>query len=306
MAAPPAGPTATLSSMTGFARASAEGPQGGLAWEIKGVNGKGLDLRLRVPPALDAEEARFRTRIAAAVSRGTCNATLTVQRPPRPAHVRVDGALLRALADAVAEAVPARAGVLGPATLDGLLSVRGVVDVVEADEPEAERQALADAAAGLLDTVLDRFRSAREAEGAALGAVIKDRVGRIASLTEAAERAPGRAPDAVRDRLARTVALLLDGSAGLDPNRLHQEAVLLAARADVREEIDRLRVHAATIRDLLDAGGPVGRKLDFLAQELGREANTLCAKSNDAALTAIGLDLRGTIEQVREQVQNLE
>jgi uncharacterized protein (TIGR00255 family) len=146
----------------------------------------------------------------------------------------------------------------------------------------------------------------RRGEGAALAAFLDERLTAIAALTKAADDNPGRRPEAIRERLAQSVAALLESSRGFDENRLHQEAVLLAAKADIREELDRLKTHVAATRDLIRQGGPVGRRLDFLAQELAREANTLCAKANDAALTAIGLDLRSQIEQLREQIQNVE
>jgi uncharacterized protein (TIGR00255 family) len=146
----------------------------------------------------------------------------------------------------------------------------------------------------------------RQAEGAALAAFLDERLTAIAALTKAADDNPGRRPEAIRARLAQSVAALLDAGRGFDENRLHQEAILLASKADIREELDRLTTHVAAARELISVGGPVGRRLDFLAQELAREANTLCAKSNDVALTAIGLDMRSQIEQLREQIQNVE
>ncbi len=295
----------TIASMTGFARAAADIVQGSVAWELKSVNGKGLDIRLRVPNGFDAQEAEFRARVAAALGRGTCQATLAIQRAPRTPDIRVDRTALAALIKAVTEVVPPGSSI-GPATLDGLLAVRGVVELGDPSDAPEDREALLECATRLLDTALTDLRATRLSEGAALRRLLLDQLGRIAGLTEAAEQAPGRTPAAIRARLDRLIATLMDQVPALDPNRLHQEAVLAAARADVREELDRLKIHNTAARDLLQQGGIVGRKLDFLAQELAREANTLCAKSNDAGLTAIGLDLRNTIEQLREQVQNLE
>lgn len=297
---------AVLASMTGFARTSHDSAQGGVAWELKTVNAKGLDVRLRVPPGFDRDEARFRARITDALGRGTCHATLSVHRPPRPPQVRVDGALLAALIHAVEAAVPVGTS-LAPASIDGLLALRGVVEVVEPADDPADADALSDAAVRTLDEAIASLQAIRRQEGAALGALLLRQLDQVDELTDAADRAPGRTAQAARERLGRSVALLSAQVPALDPNRLHQEALLLAARSDVQEEIDRLRIHAAAARSLLaEAGGVVGRRLDFLAQELAREANTLCAKSGDADLTATGLILRNTVEQFREQVQNLE
>src|SRR5579872_7269750 len=268
-----------LSSMTGFARAA--GAAGAYRWafELKSVNAKGLDLRLRLPPGFDRIEAEARARLGKALARGTCFATLTAQREGGSGEAKINMGTLTALAQA-ARLAAEQAG-LAPPTIDGLLGLRGVVDFVEAAEEEDN---LAAACAGALKS-LDAA---------------------IAALTQAADENPGRRPEAIRERLAQSVAALLESSRGFDENRLHQEAVLLAAKADIREELDRLKTHVAATRDLIRRGGPVGRRLDFLAQELAREANTLCAKSNDVALTAIGLDLRSQIEQLREQIQNVE
>ncbi len=295
----------TLASMTGFSRVTASTGQGQLAWELKTVNAKGLDVRLRLPNGFDGHEAAYRARIGAALGRGTCQATLTVQRPAQPASVRLDGALLRSLVEAIAAAVPPGSPV-GPATVDGLLGVRGVLDITEAVEEPGSRDKLDHAALSLLDEALRDLTAARAAEGKELGLLLVGHVERIQMLVEAADHAPGRSPAAVAERLQRAVAALVGQQPALDPARLHQEAILLATRADIREELDRLRIHCGLVSALLASGGVVGRKLDFLAQELAREASTLCAKSNDAALTAIGLDLRQQIEQFREQVQNLE
>lgn len=291
--------------MTAFARARAELPQGALAWEVKTVNGKGLDLRLRLPPGLDAAEATCRSLIAAVVARGSVQATMTLHRTAPATAVRVDTALLKAILGSVLAAMPEGHG-LAPPTMDGLLAIRGVIEVVDAPDRPTDQAALAESTVSCLRDALGAVSAYRQEEGAALGGLLAGHLTAIASLVEAADRAPGRQPEAVRARLARTLETLAGASPALDPERLHAEAILLAARADIREELDRLVIHIRSALELLKGGGPVGRRLDFLAQELGREANTLCAKSNDAALTAIGLDLRTRIEQFREQVQNLE
>ncbi len=293
-----------LSSMTGFARAA--GAHGAYRWafELKTVNAKGLDLRLRVPPGYDRIEAEARARLGKALARGTCFATLNAQREGATGEVKINAAALAALARAAKEA--AQGAGLAPPTIDGLLAVRGVVDVAEPGEDEQNLAAACEGALNSLDEAIAALVAMRRSEGAALAAFLEERLTAIAALAKAADENPGRRPEAIRERLAQSVAALLDSSRGFDENRLHQEAVLLAAKADIREELDRLTTHVAAARDLIRSGGPVGRRLDFLTQELGREANTLCAKSNDKELTAIGLDLRSQIEQLREQIQNVE
>ncbi len=294
----------TLTSMTGFARAA--GAHGPWRWtvELKCVNAKGLDLRLRVPAAFDRIEGEARARLAKALARGACFATISAQREGASAEARVDVAALASIAAAAREA--AKAAGLAPPTMDGLLAVRGVVEVVEAADDEATIAAVCQEALETLDAAIAALVAARRAEGAALETILSERLDAIAALTQAADDNPARKPEAVRERLRQSVAELMASSRGFDENRLHQEAILLAAKADIREELDRLKTHVAAARALLGEGGPVGRRLDFLAQELGREANTLSAKANDVSLTAQGLELRAQIEQWREQAQNIE
>jgi uncharacterized protein (TIGR00255 family) len=294
----------SLKSMTGFARVSGVTTPYRWAWEVKAVNSKGLDLRLRVPQGFDAIETEARSRISHRLARGTCYATLTAQRDAAAAEIRINEPALAAVVAAV-QRLPT-AGGIGPLTMDGLLNLRGIVEIVEGGTDDASILAAGKAALVGLDEALDALILARAEEGAALTRVLSARLDRIDELTRAAESAPGRKVEAVRARLAASIAALSAAAPALDPARLHSEALLIAGKADVREELDRLATHVAAGRDLVASGEPVGRRLDFLAQELGREANTLCAKSNDAELTAIGMDLRVEIEQFREQVQNIE
>jgi uncharacterized protein (TIGR00255 family) len=274
-----------------------------LTWELKAVNAKGLDARLRLAPPFDAIEPDARAKLVQKLTRGTIQAGFTAQREITTPEVRVNQDLLRKLMTAIA-AIPLPE-MISPATLDGLLSVRGVVEISDAAENEAEILTARASALELLDTALESLVTMRRSEGAVLATVLSARLETIAVLTQAADLSPARKPEAIQARLAQSLAMLA-GNSNFDQNRLHQEALMLAAKADIREELDRLGAHTTAARDLLAKGGAVGRRLDFLAQELSREANTLCAKSNDASLTALGLELRVEIEQFREQVQNIE
>jgi uncharacterized protein (TIGR00255 family) len=289
-----------IASMTGFAREAGTTGPAHWAWELKSVNGRGLEVRVRVPTGLDAVGEEARALVQKRLNRGTCHLTLTLSRAEAAPRVRINEALLASLAEAVTR-VPMPLGITLP-SVDGLIGIRGVVEVEEetADD-EALRRDLAAAAHRLVEALAE----GRRAEGRALATIVGGQLAAMADLVEAAEACPARRPEAVKARLSAQVAALMEAGS-FDPARLHQEAVLLAARADVREEIDRLRAHLAAARELLAAGGAVGRRLDFLAQELGREANTLCAKANDVSLSRIGLDLKAVVEQFREQVQNVE
>ena len=293
----------SLQSMTGFARSQRSQGAWRLSWEIKSVNAKGLDLRLRTPPGFDAVEQDARARIAKRLTRGACYATLAAQRESAAPEIRINEAALMGLREAISR-LPT-AGVQ-PASYDGLLAIRGVVEIIESADGDDVMGQVHAAALDALDEAIEGIVAMRSVEGKALHGVLSQRLDVIARLTETADACPGRKPAAVRARLEQSVAALLQASTGFDPARLHQEAILLAAKADIREELDRLKAHVAAAQDLLASGKPVGRRLDFLAQELGRESNTLCAKSNDPDLTRLGMELRVEVEQFREQVQNVE
>jgi uncharacterized protein (TIGR00255 family) len=293
-----------LSSMTGFARGHGVSGPYAWAWEIKSVNGKGLDLRLRTPPGWDAIEVPVRARVAETLTRGSVQANLTVERSDAVPTVRVNTAVLDAILAAVRQfGTKVEAS---PPSLDGLLALKGVIEIADAEENEDQRHVAESAVIAGFASAVAALAEMRRSEGAALGRVLTLRLDEIAALAERAERAPGRRPDAIRARLADQVATLLAQSERFDADRLHQEAIMIAAKADVREELDRLAAHTAAARHLIEAGGPIGRRLDFLAQEFNREANTLCAKANDVELTNIGLELKAAVEQFREQVQNVE
>ncbi len=293
-----------IASMTGFAReAGVTGPYQ-WAWEIKTVNGRGLEVRVRAPSGLDAVGEEARGQILKALTRGQGQLNLALGKTSSAPKLRVNQEVLQSLLSAIGSlTLPEN---VKPASLDGLLSVRGVVELDEEAGEPGQDEALDAALKAGIGRLIEALKAARLKEGQALAAVLGQQLDGIARLVDEAEASPSRRPEAIRARLEAQVAELLDGRGGLDPARLHQEAVLIAARADIREELDRLRAHVDAARGLLQEGGSVGRRLDFLAQEFGREANTLCAKANDVALSRIGLELKAVIEQFREQVQNVE
>lgn len=293
-----------LQSMTGFGRAAADHRGAAIAWELKSVNGKALEVRLRLPPGFERLEQAARQAIQKRFSRGNIQAGLTISRAGAQAQPVVNEDFLRDLAG-LAKRLEEQFGA-APATADGLLALRGVLDAPDTVEDEETRAALDAAILSTLDAALGNLETARRDEGAALGALLLGHLGAIGTLTDRAEADPSRDAAAIRARLAEQVGLLLETGASLDEARLHMEAAFLATKADIREEIDRLHTHVASGRALLEAGGPVGRKLDFLSQEFNRESNTLCSKSNAASITAIGLELKSVVDQFREQVQNLE
>ena len=293
-----------LSSMTGFARGHGAAGSYAWAWELKSVNSKGLDLKLRLPPGWDAIEPAVRARANEALSRGSVFANLSVSREGTAPVAHVNEPVL----NAVLAAIKGLSGKVqaAPPTLDGILALKGVIEVSEAEENEDERQKAEAAVVAGFVGALKGLAEMRRTEGDALGRILTTRLSEIGSLAARAEASPGRKAEAIKARLAAQVAELLEASQRLDPDRLHQEAIMLATKIDIREELDRLTAHVAQGKTLIATGGPIGRKLDFLAQELNREANTLCSKANDLELTNIGLELKAVVEQFREQVQNLE
>lgn len=294
----------TLQSMTGFARSEGTSGRNRYAWELRSVNGKGLDIRLRLPPGLERLEPDVRRLITEKFSRGNLQATLTLT----VAETKVEAVLNR---DALAAVLALRAE-LGnlvdpsPLRLDTLMGIRGLVDIREAEEDQETVAARDAAILTSLDEAIGHLQRMREGEGTALAAVLKSQVARIAELAQVVEADPSRTPEEIARKLSFQLAALLQEAPTLDRDRLHAEAALLATKADLREEIDRLKAHVAAANELIDKGGPVGRRLDFLAQEFNRESNTICSKSNSAAVTSAGIELKVVIDQFREQVQNLE
>lgn len=293
-----------VKSMTGFARS--EGVHGDTRWHWEGrsVNGRGLELRFRLPSGFDALEPMVRQACQGRLARGNCTLGLSLQREAQLSEIRLNEATLQQALKAMREA-EAISG-LSTASLDSLLTIRGVIETVEREEDETARAALADALAAGAEAMLEQLLTTRAEEGARLCQVISDQLDEIAALAERAAEASARQPEVVAAKLRDQVGRLTAASCELDPERLHQEAALLAAKADIQEELDRLRAHVAAARDLLQLSEPVGRKLEFLAQEFNREVNTLCSKAGDIEISRVGLALKAVVDQFREQVANIE
>ena len=294
----------SLQSMTGFARATVERAGSVATWELRSLNGKGLDLRLRLPPGLDRVEQAVRQAAQKRFARGNIQAVLTLAGAAIQAQPVVNEVFLKDVAE-LARRLQEQYGVGAPRA-DGLLALRGVLEFPDQVQDEESLSLLDQAIVEAFEAALSELEAVRREEGAALRELLLGHLSRIEELAAKAEADPSREVAAIRKRLGDQVRLLMETGAAMDETRLHQEAAFLAAKADIREEIDRLRTHVEAARALLAGGGAVGRKLDFLSQEFNREANTLCSKSNAATVTAIGLDLKAVVDQFREQVQNLE
>src|SRR5262245_57601740 len=293
-----------LSSMTGYARASSALDALHWQWEIKSVNGKGLDIRCRLPPGYETLDLPVREIAQKYLKRGNVQIGLTADHGGGEQQLAVNETVLEQILQ-LAERLRVRLGG-SPPQIEALLALRGVIDVSAPIEDEA-KTALRDKA--ILENAEEAFQALaimRKAEGAKLAKVLGLHLDRIEKLVSAARDNPARSVEAIRARLAEQVARLMETSASFDRDRLHQEAVLLATRADIAEEIDRLFAHIGAARKLIQSDQPAGRQLDFLSQEFNREANTLCSKAADRSLTAIGLELKTVVDQMREQVQNIE
>ncbi|MGM4917803.1 YicC/YloC family endoribonuclease [Tardiphaga sp. 813_E8_N1_3] len=293
-----------LSSMTGFARSHGTSGPYSFEWELKSVNAKGFDLRFRMPPGFDEVEAVARKRATEVLSRGTVYANLTVKRSNAASTVRINEEVLNSVLRIAAE-LASKIDAVAP-SVDGLMNIKGVIEVVEPETDEAEDKAAKAAVAAAFEEALIALVAMRKREGTTLGELLSQRLSEIEALSQKAEVAPGRKPEAIRARLAEQIATLLEASDRFDSDRLNQEALMMATKADIREELDRIASHISQSREMIKKGGPVGRRLDFLSQEFNREVNTCCSKSNDLELTSTGLEMKNVVEQFREQVQNLE
>lgn len=293
-----------LVSMTGFAEAHGGRENLRWRWEAKSVNGRGLDLRVRTPPGFDSVEPAARTLATERFRRGTIQASLTLETQGDARGLRIDAVALAA-AVKIAKEIASETG-LAPASIDGLLGLKGVIVQDENLPIEAPERGRRDAA--ILETlasVFDALSQARAVEGAKLAKLLGNLMDEISDHVAAASKLAAAQPQAFRERLTTQLNELLAPGA-VPEDRLAQEVAMLAARADVREELDRLTAHVHEARTLLSSGDAIGRKLDFLAQEFNREANTLCSKSSDIALTRVGLALKAAIDQFREQAMNIE
>ncbi len=293
-----------IASMTGFARA--QGREGDFTWrwEVKSVNARGLDVRCRMPPGLETFELAARAAVAERFKRGGFNLSLFVSRSPGEVRLTLN----REMLDQLLGIVKDLEGEIdaAPPRLDGLLRVRGILEDIEAEEAEATRKRREKVMAESLEEALAAVAAMRRGEGERLAGFLEGHLERIGELCTLAASLAAAQPETMKARLKAQVQALLEQVPAVAEDRLAQEAALLISRADVREEIDRLESHVAAARELIDQGGSVGRRLDFLAQEFNREANTLGSKSADLELTRIGLELKAVIEQFREQVQNIE
>ena len=294
----------TVKSMTGFARADASLGAVTWHWEVRSVNGRGLDVRVRLPAGYEGLEPAVRESVAKHLVRGNVSVTLSADRREGGQEIRLNEEALAEVVKA-ADRIRELTGCALPRA-DGLIGIKGVLEVSEKEEETEETTARFQAMLDHLNEVLAALVSARSAEGQRLEKVLDAHLVEIERLVKLIESSPARTPAAVETRLKEQVARLVETGNGLDEDRLHQEAVLLATRADVEEELKRLTAHIGAARELLRDNGAVGRKFDFLAQEFNREANTVCSKANVVEITRAGLALKTVIDQMREQVQNIE
>jgi uncharacterized protein (TIGR00255 family) len=259
---------------------------------------------MRLPPGWDELELFAKKRAGEVLSRGTVYANLNVRRSNPVSTVRINEEVLASIVK-VAGVLAGKIDAVAP-SIDGLLGIKGVIEVVEPESNEDEYSAAKAAAGAAFDQALLDLVEMRQREGVTLGQILSQRMDEMERLANKAEVAPGRKAEAIKARLAEQVTALLEASDRFDPDRLNQEALLIATKADIREELDRIASHISQAREMIAKGGPIGRRLDFLAQEFNREVNTCCSKSNDLELTNTGLAMKNVVEQFREQVQNLE
>ena len=291
-------------SMTGFARRDGGDEAASWTWEVKSVNGRSLDVRARLPQGYESLDPVVRGAVTAACARGNVQVNLTLKRGNAPLQLQVNEELLQQVLDLMSS-LGARTGA-APPRLDGILALRGILEAVEEEESPERQEARLAALKRDLEETLAALVAMRAAEGARLQELALGHIDEIERLAQAARACAATQPETLRARFSEQLALLLEENTGVAEDRLAQELAILAGKADVREELDRLAAHVEAARELLGKAGAIGRKLDFLCQEFNREANTLCSKSADVELTRIGLDLKSAIEQLREQVQNIE
>ncbi|KHQ54137.1 YicC/YloC family endoribonuclease [Mameliella alba] len=293
-------------SMTGFASQNGQGLGRSWTWELRGVNGKGLDLRLRMPDGIDGLEAGVRSRCAERLKRGNVQISLKLAAEETAGGLRIDEAQLAAVLAAmqrIENDAMDKGLSLAPSTAAEIVALRGVLT---AEVPEADPKALCTALLADFDMALNSFVAMRRSEGTALARILTQQLDEITGLVDEAEAAVAERQPHQAERLRDQLRRVTENADGVDEARLAQELALIAVKSDITEEIDRLRAHIAAAHELLEVKGAVGRKFDFLMQEFNREANTLCSKSGDTRLIRAGLALKTVIDQMREQVQNVE
>jgi len=291
--------------MTGFARLQGQENACSWAWEVRSVNGKGRDVRCRVPSGLESLDQPARERATKRFHRGNIFLTLSTKWNRSERGYRINEEALQRIVSLLPEINRQVSGVQPP-SVDGLLALSGVIELEEEEQTEEARRTLEASILNGLDTALDSLSAMRTEEGRRLAPALENQLDTIAGLCDEAEALAAAQPEAIRQRLREQVAALMESVPALSEDRLAQEAAILMTKADLREELDRLKAHVAAARDLMGAEGSIGRKLDFLCQEFNREANTLCSKSSDVDLTRIGLGLKAAIDQFREQALNIE
>lgn len=294
-----------LMSMTGFSRATGTRDDWAWSWELKSVNAKGLDIRTRLPMGFDGLEVATRANLSKSFKRGSITAALTLRRSGGATRYQINRAHMDALIQE-SKRVAGENPDFGFPSVDGLLGLRGVIEALDEDNPDEDRSALEQVLLASLSEATASLKSTRAEEGARLSEVLTGFVDKLADLLSQIAQSAETQPESIRARLKGQLADLVQEIGGFDAGRLEQEAAIIATKADIREELDRFEAHIASARELMSSGDAIGRRLDFLCQELNREANTICSKAQDTAVTRLGLDMKATVEQFREQVQNIE
>ncbi|KKJ76671.1 hypothetical protein WH95_12400 [Kiloniella litopenaei] len=290
--------------MTGFARAEGEYAGTTWSWELKSVNGKNLDARCRVPNGFEVLDAKVRSALAKSFKRGNFHINLVIDNKHKAVQLQVNEDILQQVIP-LATRIGNDLDAVAP-SIDGILNLRGVLELVEEEESQDEANARLALIETSLQDAIEAMQTMRGEEGARLAEIASGQLDAIESLQQEAAKLAATQPAAIQDRFNKQLSELLSDASPVSEERMAQEIAVLVTKADIREELDRLAAHVAAARELLENGGPCGRRLDFLCQEFNREANTLCSKSSDVALTTIGIELKATIEQLREQIQNVE
>ncbi len=294
----------SLNSMTGYGRSTGALDDVNWQWELRSVNGKGLDIKVRMPQNLDVVEQRCRKHAQSQLNRGNIQCNFLLKTGERKPSLKINEEALKQALMFVAEVE--KAADVSPASSTDILNLPGVLERITEEPDEDQNKALHAAIVAGFEEAVAELRQSRAEEGKHLHVVLARLIDDIDRLTLEAKNNPWRSSAAIEERINKHLKVLIGADAELDPQRLHQEAMLIASKSDIQEELDRLMAHIVSARELINTVGPVGRKLDFLCQEFNREANTLCSKSNSVALTKTGLALKACIEQLREQIQNVE